>query len=48
MPEYTGVDFLRLDETQFSDEERAVRDSVRDWVSKELLPRLQEHETDRT
>ncbi len=43
MPDYTGVDFLRLDDTQFSDEERVVRDSIRDWVSKEFLPRLQDH-----
>ena len=43
MPDYAGVDFLRLDDTQFSDEERVVRDSIRDWVSKEFLPRLQEH-----
>jgi len=43
MAEYTGLDFLALDETQFSDEERMVRDSVREWVSKEFLPRLQEH-----
>jgi glutaryl-CoA dehydrogenase len=40
---YRGVDFLRLDDTQLSEEERVVRDSVRDWVSKEFLPRLQEH-----
>ena len=32
-----------MDDTQFSAEERLVRDSVRDWVSKEFLPRLQEH-----
>ncbi len=43
MPDYSGVDFLRLDDTQLSDEERAVRDSIRDWVSKEFLPRLQVH-----
>jgi glutaryl-CoA dehydrogenase len=43
LADYTGVDFLRLDETQFSEEERLVRDSIRDWVSKEFLPRLQEH-----
>ena len=43
MADYSSVDFLRLDETQFSEEERAVRDSIRDWVSKEFLPRLQQH-----
>ena len=43
MAHFTGVDFLRLDDTQHSDEELVVRDQVRDWVSKEFLPRLQEH-----
>ncbi len=43
MADFSGVDFLRLDDTQLSEEERLVRDSVRDWVSKEFLPRLQEH-----
>jgi glutaryl-CoA dehydrogenase len=43
LADYTGVDFLRLDDTQFSDEERVVRDSIRDWVSKEFMPRLQDH-----
>jgi len=43
VPDYPGVDFLRLDDTQLSEEERVVRDSIRDWVSKEFLPRLQEH-----
>ncbi len=41
--DFSSVDFLNLDDTQLDDEERAVRDSVRDWVSKEFLPRLQEH-----
>ena len=43
MAEYSDVDFLSLDQTQFSDEEKLVRASIRDWVSKEFLPRLQEH-----
>jgi glutaryl-CoA dehydrogenase len=43
LADYTGVDFLRLDDTQLSDEERVVRDSIRDWVSKEFMPRLQDH-----
>ena len=42
MSEYQGVDFLRLDEL-YSDEERLARDSVREFVSKEFLPRVQEH-----
>jgi len=42
MADYTGVDFLRIDE-MLADEERAARDSVREFVSKEFLPLLQEH-----
>jgi len=41
--DYASPDFLMLDETQFSDEEISVRESVRDWVSKEFMPRIQEH-----
>jgi glutaryl-CoA dehydrogenase len=43
LAEYSPPDFLLLDESQFSEEERMVRDSVRDWVSGEFLPRIQEH-----
>ncbi len=39
---YEGVDFLRLDEL-LSDEERLARESVREFVSREFLPRIQEH-----
>jgi glutaryl-CoA dehydrogenase len=39
---YEGVDFLRLDEL-LSDEERLARESVREFVSREFLPRVQEH-----
>jgi len=42
MAEFEGVDFLQLDEL-LSDEERLARDTVRDFVSKEFLPRIQEH-----
>ena len=42
MAEFTGVDFLQLDEL-FDDEERLARETVRDFVSKEFLPRIQEH-----
>ncbi len=42
MPDYQGVDFLHLDEL-LSDEERMARDSVREFVTKEFLPRIQEH-----
>ena len=43
MAEYTSPDFALLDETQYSDEERSVRDSVRAWVTNEFLPVLTEH-----
>ncbi len=43
MAEYTSPDFLLLDDTQLSQEERLVRDSVREWVSKEFMPHIQEH-----
>ena len=42
MAEPRGVDFLKLDDL-LSDEERLARDTVRDFVSKEFLPRIQEH-----
>jgi glutaryl-CoA dehydrogenase len=42
MAEFQGVDFLNLDEL-LSDEEKLARDTVRDWVSREFLPRVQEH-----
>jgi glutaryl-CoA dehydrogenase len=42
MPEFQGVDFLRLDEL-LSDEERMARDAVREFVSREFLPRIQHH-----
>lgn len=42
MPEFRGVDFLLLDEL-LSEEELLARKTVRDFVSREFLPRLQEH-----
>ncbi len=42
MRDFSGVDFLRLDEL-FSDEERLARDTVRDFVGREFLPLVQEH-----
>ena len=42
MASYTSVDFLRIDEL-LSDEELVARNSVREFVSKEFLPLLQEH-----
>ena len=43
MAEYSSPDFLELDQTQFSEEEQLVRQTTRDWVGNEFLPRLQEH-----
>jgi glutaryl-CoA dehydrogenase len=40
--EFSGVDFLHLDEL-YTEEERLARDTVRAFVSKEFLPRLQAH-----
>ncbi len=42
MAEFTAVDFLRLDDL-LSDEERLARDAVREFVSKDFLPTIQEH-----
>ncbi len=42
MADYTSVDFLRIDEL-LSDEELVARNTVREFVSKEFLPLLQEH-----
>jgi glutaryl-CoA dehydrogenase len=41
MADFDGVDFLRLD-ALLSDEEKLARDTVRDFVSREFLPRIQE------
>jgi glutaryl-CoA dehydrogenase len=42
LADFTAADFLRIDEV-LSDEERMARDAVRDFVSREFLPVLQEH-----
>jgi len=42
MAEFQGVDFLRLDEL-LAEEERLARESVREFVSKDFLPLLQQH-----
>ncbi len=39
---YTGVDYYQIDEL-LSDEERLIRDSVRDWVSDRVIPVIEEH-----
>jgi len=40
-PRFTGVDFYGIDGL-LSEEERAVRDTVRDWVEEKLLPVINE------
>jgi glutaryl-CoA dehydrogenase len=42
MSDFQGVDFLRLDEL-LSDEERMARDAVREFVTREFMPRVQQH-----
>jgi glutaryl-CoA dehydrogenase len=42
MSQFDGVDFLRLEEL-LGEEERLARDTVRDFVTREFLPRIQEH-----
>ncbi len=42
MANFQGLDFLRIDEL-LSGEERLARDTVRDWVTREFLPVIQEH-----
>ena len=39
---YRGVDFYLVDEL-FSEEERLVRDAVRDFVSEQLMPVIEKH-----
>jgi glutaryl-CoA dehydrogenase len=40
--DFSGLDFLHLDD-ELADEERLARDTVREFVSREFLPRIQEH-----
>ena len=42
MEKFRGVDYYGL-EGLLSDEERAIRDAVRDWVEAEFLPVVAEH-----
>jgi glutaryl-CoA dehydrogenase len=39
---FTGLDFYRIDD-ELADDERIVRDTVRDFVEREFLPRVVEH-----
>ena len=40
MPRFTGVDFYGID-SLLSDEERQIRDHVRDWVEDRYLPLIE-------
>ena len=42
MPKFQGVDFYDVDGL-LSEEERAVRDTVRAWVDDNLVPIIGEH-----
>ena len=42
MPTYTGLDFYNVDEL-LSEEERMIRDTVRDFVSTEVIPIIEKH-----
>ena len=41
-PKFQGVDFYDVD-SLLSEEERAVRDTVRAWVDENLIPIIGEH-----
>jgi glutaryl-CoA dehydrogenase len=42
MPSYTGLDFYNVDEL-LSEEERMIRDTVRDFVGAEVIPIIEKH-----
>ncbi|MCA8954947.1 MAG: acyl-CoA dehydrogenase family protein [Planctomycetes bacterium] len=42
MSEFRAADFYAIDDL-FTDEERMARDTVRDWVSAEFMPVIEEH-----
>jgi glutaryl-CoA dehydrogenase len=42
MARFDGLDFYNID-AQLTDEERMVRDTVRDWVSDQVIPIIEEH-----
>ncbi len=44
---FQGVDFYQLDEL-LTEEERAVRDTVRDWVSRRFIPIIEKHNREAT
>lgn len=47
MKPYSAPDFFNVD-SQLSDEERMIRDTVRNYVSKEIIPIIEKHHRDGT
>ncbi len=39
---FTGLDFYRLDE-ELAEDEKIIRDTIREFVDREFLPRVVEH-----
>jgi glutaryl-CoA dehydrogenase len=47
MAAFRGVDFVRIDDL-FTDEEKEIRQAVRDWVEEKYLPIIEKHYEDAT
>lgn len=47
MNRFKGTDFYELDEL-YTDEERMIRDTVREWVDAEFMPIIEQHNRDAT
>ena len=47
MPSYTGLDFYNVDEL-LDEEERMIRDTVREFVSAEVIPIIEKHNREAT
>lgn len=47
MKQYEGSDFYQID-TLLSEEEKMIRDTIRSWVSKELIPIIEKHDREGT
>ena len=47
MAAFRGVDFVRIDDL-FTDEEKTIRQAVRDWVEEKYLPIIEKHYEDAT
>jgi len=47
MKPFEGVDFYNID-SMLSDEEKMIRDTLRQWVSKEVIPIIEKHDREGT